>query len=179
MRNLQFIIILLVSIKCYSQTHLPIDSTTGKINYTEVVKVDSISKTELFSRAKMWFAKAFVSSQDVVQNADEANTVIFGKANFTGYTKALGMIFEQGIISFNLNIACKDGRYKYCFTDFVHHATAGNKLPSGGELEKDSAPFEWMGGQWRYLKSDLDQNIQSLITSLKAAMNKPLISSDW
>ena len=43
---------------------LPI-TEDGRIEYTDVVKVDSTSKEELYSRAREWFVDSFKSSDDV------------------------------------------------------------------------------------------------------------------
>lgn len=71
--------------------NLPIDSVTKMITYTEVVNVDtSLSKLELYSRAKEWFAKAYNSSQNVIQIEDKESGKIVGKALSQVYHKALG-----------------------------------------------------------------------------------------
>ena len=59
-----FILLLFALSNSSSGQTLPIDSTTGKITYTEVVKVDSITKDQLYSRALVWFTKTFKSAKD-------------------------------------------------------------------------------------------------------------------
>jgi hypothetical protein len=55
---------------------------TGQVplTYTEVIQVDSISKNELYNRAKLWFTTVYNSAKDVLQmdNKDEGQKI--GKA---------------------------------------------------------------------------------------------------
>jgi len=61
---------------------LPIDSKTGRITYTEVNKIDSLNKSELYSKALEWFTYKFSSSNDVIQLKNEDRGEIIGKGSF-------------------------------------------------------------------------------------------------
>ncbi len=85
----------------------------GAIIFSEVVKVDSADKAELFIRAKSFFSNTFKSGKDVLQLEDKENGIIMGKA-LVGLCDG-----QEGISSgcynmfFSLKITVKDGRYKY------------------------------------------------------------------
>src|ERR1035437_2334407 len=83
--------------------NLPIDSTTNLITYTEVVKADS-NKTELYSRAREWFAKTYKSSAKVIQMDDKESGKIVGKAVMQVYHKALGSNHKSGYINYTISI---------------------------------------------------------------------------
>ena len=51
----------------------------GKVDYTEVVHVDSVSKNELYARAKLWLVDTYKSSINVIQLEDKENGEIIGK----------------------------------------------------------------------------------------------------
>ena len=51
--------------------NFPIDTTTGKINFSEVIYVDSASKLLLFTKAREWFTKSFTSSKSVLELEDK------------------------------------------------------------------------------------------------------------
>ena len=88
---------------------LPIDSSTGKITYSEVVILkDSISKNELFSRDKTCFVKLFKNSNNVIQNEDKENGIISGKGNIRVNASALGAEVDGGHINFTLTITCQE-----------------------------------------------------------------------
>lgn len=169
--------------------NLPIDSSTSKITYSEVVFVDSLAnKQELFSRAREWFAKAYKSSTNVIQMEDKESGKIVGKALLSVNLTSLGMQQNGGYINYTITIYVKDGKYKYEITDFYHtgiyvNSTVG-KEPDGGACEtliKEKKGF-W-GNSYkrtyeRYL-FQMDENINFLVTDLKAAMTTKSNKEEW
>ncbi len=158
--------------------NLPIDSTTGKITYTEVVSVDSLAnKQELFSRAREWFAKAYMSSTKVIQMEDKESGKIIGKALIQVYYKFMKQLPSGGYINYTISIYIKNGKYKYEITDFYHTGefVNGYRLPDGGSCEK--LLYEKKGaGALSYQKTyelylyQMDKNIKALVTDIKSAM---------
>jgi len=171
-----FLIIVSLNVKAQDSS-LPIDETTKLISYTEVITVnDSASKNELFSRAKSCFVHLFKNSKNVIQNEDKDSGIIIGKGNIKAYAKALGMTSDAGFVNFTITIACKDGRYKYTITDFVHEGT-GSNMPSGGNLENESVRI-WTNKQWKSMKLQTDAEIKNLISLIKSEMSKPTPQND-
>ena len=156
---------------------LPIDSSSGKITYTQVVMLkDSISKDELFSRAKISLAHLFKDSKSVIQTEDKESGIIIGKGAMSVTYKSAGTVFDAGYIHYTLTLAMKQSKYKYVITDFYHDGT-GSKLPSGGAMETPK-PKMWYQKQWDNAKLKMDSDLKSLIESLKTEMNKPTPKSD-
>lgn len=158
---------------------LPIDSSTSKITYSDVVFVDSlVNKQELFSRAREWFAKTYKSSTSVIQMEDKESGIIVGKALMNVYHKALGSNFPSGYINYTISIYIKDGRYKYEIIDFYHtgqYVSGGNRIPDYGICEnmintKDKTMGISYQKTYNYYLYQLDNNIKALIAELKAAM---------
>ena len=171
-----FIIITCINLKA-QEVSFPLDTVTHLISYTEVVKLtDSTSKNELFSRAKTCFAYVFKSSKNVIQNEDKDAGIIIGKATIKAHARALGSDYDGGFVNFTITIVCKDGRYKYTITDFVHEGT-GSKMPSGGNLENKSVGT-WTNRQWNLMKSQTDTEVKNLISSIKSEMRKPSPQND-
>lgn len=147
---------------------LPFDSLTNKIAYSDVVKVDSlISKQELISRAREWFAKAYKSSTNVIQMEDKEAGRIVGKALIQVYHKSLGTNYPSGDINYTISIYAKDGRYKYEITNFYHETY--------GVCEKMINTTDKIMGisyqkTYNYYLYQVDDNIKTLISDLKSAM---------
>lgn len=157
--------------------NLPIDSSSGKITYSEVVMLkDSISKDELFSRAKISLAYLFKDSKSVIQNEDKESGIIIGKGTMSVIYRSAGTVFDAGYIHYTLTIAMKQSKYKYVITDFYHDGT-GSKLPSGGAMENPK-PKMWYQKQWDNAKSKMDSDIRNLIEALKTKMNNPTPKND-
>jgi len=52
--------------------------------FSNVIIVDStIKKNQLYSKVKQWFSESFVSSKNVIDNADKDEGVIYGHAVIT------------------------------------------------------------------------------------------------
>lgn len=83
--------------------------------FTGVIYIDSaITKDKLFQKSKQWFSETFISSKNVIDNADKDEGVIYGHATITMNNST------YGYVCFNIEIRCKDGKVKYLLNDFVH-----------------------------------------------------------
>lgn len=158
----------------------PIDSSTRKINFSEVIKVDNADAKTLYSRAKLFVANSFKSAKDVTQLEDDATNTIVGKGIFVENIANLGQRGD-GYVSFKFSIECRDKRYKYSFTDFEHHAARANGA-YGGPLENEKAAA---GGLmfpkkfWDKMKLNCYDRIQNIVAALKTSMNSINQKNDW
>jgi hypothetical protein len=184
--------LLLASIHAFGQKEtpkLPIDEDTKRITYSDVIMVDSsVTKNELFSRAREWFAKTYNSSTDVVQMEDKENGKLVGKALTQVYHKAMGSNYPSGHINYTISLYFKDGRYKYEITNFHHtgQLVSGGRIPDYGVCEDMiNTTHKTMGFSnqktYNYYLTQLDENITTLIVSLKNTMNVKVSSKkdDW
>jgi len=165
--------------------NLPIDKETGKITYTEVVNVDNTNKDELLKRAKLWMAKTFVSSKTVIDLIDAENGIIISKPTIEVYWEYTGSTYEGGYIHYTFSIFIKEGRYKYEITDLYHKGKFTGKytIEDGGLCEdmietKQRIMFQSRQREFNYYLNIANNEINNLITSLKEAMNKEVITND-
>lgn len=164
------------------------------LTYTEVVNVDSISKAELYSRARSWFNEAFKSSQNVLNIQDKET----GELSGTGVMKYTPTVWRGntqtiGIVRFNVTIKIKDGRYKYEFTNFTHEGSVSRntygKLPASSFglititdtcSHSDFEGYQnWKNKVWVDIKNQINININPMIEALKKKMNQPAKSDSW
>lgn len=162
----------------------------GRINYTAVITVDNIlSKSDLYTRARQWFAKTYKSASSVIQMEDRESGTIVGKALMQVHHKAMGGLVESGHISYTLSVYVKDGRYKYEITDFHHTGQlirGGNRIPDYGACEDMiNTTRKTMGISYQktfdfYLEQMRD-NITYLIADLNSTMKQPQnnINDNW
>ena len=133
--------------------NLPIDSASNKITYTKVVWLDtSLTQLELFSRAREWFARAFKSSNNVIQMEDKDAGKIVGKGLTQVYCKSMGADRKCGFVNFTISIYLKDGRYKYEITDFYHSGQQNQNIPDYGPCEN------WINDKRKYKYKDNKTN---------------------
>lgn len=91
----------------------------GVITYVGVEKADSISRQELHSRAKLFFAETFVSANDVVQMDDKESGIVLGKGLSTISIKSGKYEFPVNL-KYTIKVECKDNRYKWTITNIIY-----------------------------------------------------------
>ncbi|WP_157969131.1 DUF4468 domain-containing protein [Chryseobacterium piscium] len=154
------------------------------------MKADStITKDELFNRARSWIGKNYNSEKHVISTEDRSNGEISGNGSMTYKTNKLyfGVGAVMGDIDYKINIFVKDGRYKYSFHSFRHTGTyvgGSNPISYGLLTEDQEAPKPTRGRTnnkaWKDIKVQASIKIKETIESLKQAMNKEYeASKDW
>jgi hypothetical protein len=163
MKGLFFLIAALISVSSFSQTELPKDEA-GKVTFSDVVTVDSASASQLYSRAQLSIASLFKSAKDVIQLKDDAAKQIVAKGIFENY----------GYMRFSITLQCKDGRYKYILTDFVHESDPRYKYStSGGNIENEkpaAGTFLFSMAAWRKVKEKTKKEVDAIIARIKKDM---------
>lgn len=108
--------------------------------YSEVVHVEGKTAQQLYTSAREWFAKTFVSANDVIQMEDPTSGKIIGKGSnhiSESYVvgKGLATFFTttDWYPTYTLKIEVKEGRYKYELTDI--------KIKSITEFGTTEVPF--------------------------------------
>ncbi|MBO6184199.1 MAG: DUF4468 domain-containing protein [Chryseobacterium sp.] len=158
------------------------------LSYSEVIKLSDSTKSSklLYASAKMWFTQTFKDPKEVIILDDSNNNIIVGRGNMRYNSKIFsGSAARQGWIGFDVQIACKDGRYKYNFSNFTHEGKTYNY----GLITTD--PFlptmkgMLMGGPENYkirvtneLKETIKDRITILISELQKTMEKPLTTKE-
>ncbi len=106
MKNLIFTFIIYFPLFTFSQ------------EYSEVIEVSGKNTDQLYVSARQWFAKTFVSSNDVLQMDDAVAGKLIGKGGtvITESYMAPGIMKIPVIINFKIeftiSVSARDGRYK-------------------------------------------------------------------
>lgn len=161
-----------------------------ELKYEEVVKVDStITKDELFNRARSWIGKTYNNEKYVISIEDRANGELSGNAimNYNPTVIFFGVAAVAGEIDYKINIFVKDGRYKYIFDSFRHTGSyvSGSRPISYGiitEQKEAARPSRGSASNkaWRDIKEQISFKTKKTIESLKESMNKKYEGGgDW
>jgi len=168
------------------------DSTFNKqcesFVFTNVIYVDSsISKDFLYQKVKQWFSEAFVSSKNVIDNADKDEGVIFGHATITFNNST------YGYVNFNIEVRCKNGKAKYLINSFMHKdaccvnaygycpnlsnqysigSLSQNELPEYLSYNKTGRSKSGRDKMWQSIKDESKATVYNLIQSLKKSLDK-------
>jgi hypothetical protein len=149
----------------------PFDTTSGKIAYTEVIKVPSKSKDEIYFNAKSAITKVFKSAKDVIQLDDKENGQLIVKGSFRTCTGISGNDWGNcnHLVKFTLTIQVKDGRYKYTIGNFYHESYSKNQ-GSGGSFENEKPSCGYIllsNNNWQKIKTQTQSQVSTLIIALK------------
>ena len=135
------------------------------LKYTEVVKIDSMTKDLLYSNAKEWFVHAFNSANNVIQYDSKEEGKIIGKGDFIFYGKAFSSgTNSTGPVNFTVTIEVEDNKYRYEITDFYH---------SEFGFVPQNEPKGIMKIANRDLWKDCNKEAIDMIADLKKRMIKP------
>lgn len=155
-------------------------SIDGKLNFNEVIQVDSIMKNQLYLNSKQFFVDVFKSGKDVIQLDDEESGVVVGKGFNDVYAKMLGTSYEVKMW-YTIKIQSKDGRYKYeiydiYFENYPQHYVLpdGNAISQTAENMFDKSFFFKKNGQPNSQALNLKEQMIDQINLLKSLIIKSM-----
>lgn len=150
---------------------LPLNSE-GKVEYTEIISVDSANADKLYSNSKLFITYAFKSGKDVTQLTDDVTKTVIGKGTMqVTVVKMLGSTWP-GWVYFTINISSKDNRYKYSISDFVLHYQGNSTMRKiEASLADIEHPKTVTQTQWENVKAEVDKTVRLLIEDLKKQMS--------
>lgn len=103
---------------------LPYDSVKGYVTFNEVVMVPGATKDQLYDRAMNTLTTMYEALPSKLIEQDKVN----GKIVVKGFTRVLlydkkvkQNLPDPNLLNYKLTIQCKDGRYRYEFTDFYYN----------------------------------------------------------
>jgi len=163
----------------------PVPYVDGKVKYSEVIQVEGSKAGLLYGKAKLWFASAFRSAQDVIQLDDRENGNILGKGLIMKEEKS-GLTQIRKTWYFTVKVQVKDGRYRAEIYDVTYtFEMPGNNIGAGvskinldeyfqnpmiytknGRLKDVAATFanetnDYMKGLLAELKKTMTQQLES------------------
>jgi hypothetical protein len=180
MKNLLTLTLILFAFAAKAQTKtFPIDTTTKKITYSEVIQIAGATKDDLYKRGKNLGIAGNGTQKD-----DPAQGLYVYKGYFNvSYPAPQPGLQHKGKVEYQVTLACKDGKYKYIVTNFVH---SGEKA-SGGKLEgalPECGKLILTPAGWSTIKKQTMEQMDKFIINLKAAMegtdpSAPKVGNDW
>ncbi|WP_353166993.1 DUF4468 domain-containing protein [Empedobacter brevis] len=183
MKKLFTFLMLMISFSAFSQ------DTIKPYSFSEIIQVSDNSKTAktLYANAKIWYTRNFKNPKEVIILDDPENNIIIGRGNIPYNSDIfMGSNQRKGYITFDITIACKDGKYKYNFSNFTHEGNTANFGIITNE-EFLSTMKGMSGGPKGYkikvtneLREKIKNRILPVIDDLKSEMNKEILTKqDW
>lgn len=181
MRKLVFMAFVLV---LFSETTLAQNKNNSEVSskFSQVDSVKNVSKAELYTKAKLWLAKAFKSSKDVIQFDDkEAGKIIVkGVSTYDAPAFNPGTNFS-GFFSFTLTIDIKDNKFRFSIENLNHESYKSGYSGGSFDNEKpDCGNLMMPKRSWKTIREEGQSRIITLWKSFQQGMkasNKD--SDDW
>ena len=167
----------LVSFLCLNIfAQLPVDSKTNKISYKEIIEKASLTQRDIHLRAKNW-----VAAKKLKKVSDDGMKMVYSGAIGVKYPSVVKGRFENGRVNYKLTIYCKDGKFKYIFTNFEHeadHASCG-----GLESESSSCNRHFLvPASWSKIKNQtetkMNELIKDLVVTVRGVEKAPAVADD-
>lgn len=127
------------------------------LEVSEVIAVEGKSTAQLCNGARDWVATAFRNSRAVVEVFDAERGKLIGK----GSMQVLGWAGTPFIVSYTLNVDCKDGRLRAAFANYMvnDRTTPGQQYP----MRQDSM---------NNLPSKAESHTQELVSDLRRHLSR-------
>lgn len=162
-------------------------NSEGRAEYSEVITIDSVSKSVLYLGALEWVNKTFKSGKSVIQSTDREGGIIIGKAiNPSLSYSNMGIKMDGGYFSYTISIYCKDAKYKYVFDNITYNA--GYMVLNPGADLAEIFPHNWTGlfqnnkqnrREWKSFQSQADTQFKMIIEDLKNHIKNAKKKSEW
>jgi len=163
------------------------------LEFSEVVTADGLTKEQLYSAAQAWFGSTFRSAKTVFDVQDREAGRIIGKPLFEYEPSRLsGSAVIRGVVTYNVTIEVKDGRYRYIIGNFVHEGSksyyqgiALSPLSFGLITPAENCPYpiqttsDLVQATWQELQSRAKTEAVQLVAALKKNMIQPVQKTNW
>ena len=124
---------------CLSAQTFPVDAASGKIYYAEEVLVKDGPKSDLYNRAKAWFASS--KNKKTLNVDDVANGLLIG-SNYCMLLVQDGHKDQPFRLWYTVKIEMEDDRYWYSLSNF--------------KIQKDTIPEDSVSGENKKLMQPLE-----------------------
>lgn len=177
---LSIVFIAMLSCQLFAQ-ELPINTSTGKVTFMEVLDAKNMKADELYKVLSEW---AIAQGFKVDKKDEAAYEATFSGSYPLEYSSTKPGRNDKGKVNFTLSIFAKDGKYRYIVTDFVHEGLEG--AAAGGKLENvqpDCGKAGMVPGNWVAIKNKTKAQMEYWVKEMKKAeihvQNDPAKNKDW
>lgn len=154
-----------ISVKEVCSQTLPIDETSGRITFKEVVEAKDLTAKALYHSGLKFYRTNFLI-EDLSINDPENYSIVGPMATSFRY---LG---KDMIVSFNSDLQFRDGRYRFVF-DNIKLDTNG-----GGVVNLDKGFPAGMAGK-KKMTENVMTSMSAFIDELKKFVESDSVQEDW
>lgn len=164
--------------------HNLIPQKDGNYMYENIIIADSLTKEELYTKAKVWFVQSFKSPKDVLQMDDKEAGRIIGKGYFSFDYPFFVETYTMKVY-FTVDITVKDGKYRIQFYDIDPQDETKNSFTHTSAWSSETIPnmikLAYRSGERKTYKRKLlsiNEGFLYNIQAIKTALAKSSIDNN-
>lgn len=146
----------------------------GKVQYTEVIPMEGLTKDQLFTAARDWFMSYYKDQAEDIYYNDRYEGKMAGNFNMFMEVKMTSKMANAGVFNYDIQLFVKDGKYKYNVTN-LYHESYKSRLGTAGAVENEVPECGVLNMQQRYwddLKMQAAMAFPKIVEDLKKGMEK-------
>lgn len=125
----------------------------------------SISKEQLFTRAKTWVIRTFNYPRAVTEMDDKENGIIMGKGAFDYVTPMVQMSIQRGTIKFTFKITVKDNKYRIQIFDLIRESNSS--VSEWYQENKTKTKRKYIIKQFEVINEKIKSIIEDFVLSIR------------
>jgi hypothetical protein len=180
MKNILLVLLMLLSFMkiTLSQTFNSVKvDESGNIVFDETVTIDSTTKSQIYSKAREWFAVNFQSADAVLQMDDKDAGKLIGKAwqDINSPAAAGDVKFK---IYYTISIFVRDNKYKYSISSILYKTYPSQTFPNPqATMAEDVITDEKLQTQTKWRTSFKNETLR-VVNELSASIKKSMSSKN-
>lgn len=170
MKKCMFFLLFFTPITIFAQidsTKVELPYKNDKVFFETIMEVPGINQAVIYTASKKWIAESFQSGKSVIQTEDKESGQIVGRAYTTVKAPGGGIYFGLITLQFNIQIDCKNEKYRIRFYD-IKKSDAAISLFGYTSTESNIPIEEWDKLQ----KSNNNQKRVEKWADLTSSINK-------
>lgn len=164
---------------------LPVNRTSNKIEYRDVIEVPGKSEEQIYTEARAWISRTFNSATATIELSAEEETALTGKGTFISVISVHpeGLIRHLSVdIRFLLSIDVKEGKYRYTLTDLEVRDPSGSYYLPAEDRISDELLYRKKGKFHRnnlHTRKGVQVAVDGILASLTSAITVPEKQVSW
>lgn len=108
------------SVENRDETNIRFPREEGIIQVSEVVQAEGLTKDQLYSKARLWFAEYFRDSESVLEVEDKSSGILLGNGILTVNVPSNISGYQECNLWITLKTEFREGRYKYTINNMKY-----------------------------------------------------------
>lgn len=175
MKKLLFTYLFLLSVSLFAQKPLEFNS---------IVKVEGVTKNDIYVQVNDWLATSFNSANDVIQMADKDAGKFIAKGQVNYSIGKMMYNCTDGALRFTIKVSVRDNKFRFILTQISHKSYGNSNCEFGTVTDAELFQIKGGGKKWRNkvwvdIKSKANDLHKNLLTSITDKVKKFDKDEDW